>query len=51
MNMNTVKDKKIFLEAILNPPAPNDALKKAHLNYLTFKGSQKSGNHKSAKNT
>ncbi|WP_028296144.1 DUF1778 domain-containing protein [Olivibacter sitiensis] len=49
--LNTMEDKKIFLEAILNPPAPNDALKKAHSNYLKFKEAQQSGNHKSTKNT
>ncbi len=49
--LNTMEDKKIFLEAILNPPAPNDALKNAHLNYLKFKESQQSGDHKSAENT
>jgi len=35
--LNTIEDKKIFLEAILNPAEPNDALKKARLNYLKFK--------------
>ena len=35
--LNTIEDKKIFLEAILNPPEPNDALKKARLNFKQFK--------------
>jgi len=35
--LNTIEDKKTFLEAILNPAAPNAALKKARLNYLKFK--------------
>ena len=34
--LNTIEDKKIFLDAILNPPAPNSALKKAQLNYKKF---------------
>ena len=34
--LNTIEDKKIFLDAILNPPSPNDALKKAQLNYKKF---------------
>ncbi len=49
--LHTVQDKKIFLEALLNPPAPNDALKKAHLNYLKFKEKQQSGNSKPTKST
>ena len=49
--LNTIEDKRIFLEAILNPPAPNEALKKAHLNYLKFKESQQSEHWKSTKNT
>lgn len=36
--LKTLEDKKIFLEAILNPPAPNDKLKKAQLNYQKFTG-------------
>lgn len=34
--LNTIKDKKIFLEAILNPPKPNAELKKAQANYKKF---------------
>lgn len=34
--LQTLEDKKIFLEAILNPPKPNAALKKAQLNYTKF---------------
>lgn len=49
--LHTIEDKKIFLEVLLNPPAPNDALKKAHLNYLKFKEKHQSGNNKSAKTT
>lgn len=49
--LHTIEDKKIFLEAILNPPAPNDALKKAHLNYLKFKENQEGGNNKPTKTT
>lgn len=36
--LKTLEDKKIFLEAILNPPSPNDKLKKAQLNYQKFIG-------------
>jgi uncharacterized protein (DUF1778 family) len=35
--LNTIEDKKIFLEALLNPAEPNVALKKARLNYQKFK--------------
>ena len=35
--LKTIEDKKIFLEAILNPPKPNEKLKKAQLNYKAFK--------------
>jgi len=31
--LQSLEDKKIFLDAILNPPAPNDNLKKAQLRY------------------
>ena len=34
--LKTVKDKRIFMDAILNPPAPNAKLKKAQLNHLKF---------------
>ena len=34
--LKTIEDKKIFLEAILNPPPANDNLKKAQLNYDKF---------------
>jgi uncharacterized protein (DUF1778 family) len=34
--LNTIEDKKIFLDAILNPPSPNSELKKAQLNYKKF---------------
>ncbi|MHB1107952.1 MAG: type II toxin-antitoxin system TacA family antitoxin, partial [Lutibacter sp.] len=35
--LKTLEDRKIFLDAILNPPSPNADLKKARLNYLKFK--------------
>ena len=44
--LQTMEDKKIFLEMLLNPPAPNDALKEAQLNYLKFKEKPTSGNSK-----
>jgi len=34
--LKTIEDKKIFLDAILNPPPPNDNLKRAQLNYNKF---------------
>jgi len=34
--LKSIEDKKIFLNAILNPPSPNTQLKKAQLNYLKF---------------
>ncbi len=34
--LKSIEDKKVFLAAILNPPAPNDKLKKAQLNYKKF---------------
>jgi len=49
--LHTIEDKKIFLEALLNPPAPNDALKQARLDYLTFKDTQISENSKLKKGT
>lgn len=32
--LKTLEDKKLFIDTLLNPPAPNDALKKAHSTYL-----------------
>lgn len=34
--LNTLEDKKIFLDAILNPPKANQKLKNAQLNYQKF---------------
>lgn len=34
--LNTLEDKKIFLDAILNPSKPNSELKNAQLNYKKF---------------
>lgn len=34
--LKSVEDKKVFLNALLNPPKPNSKLKKAQLNYLEF---------------
>ena len=36
MILNTIEDKRIFLDAILNPPKANSELKKAQLNYKNF---------------
>jgi uncharacterized protein (DUF1778 family) len=35
--LKNLEDKKIFIEAILNPPAPNENLKKAQLRYQQIK--------------
>lgn len=34
--LKSIEDKKVFLNALLNPPKPNAKLKKAQLNYLEF---------------
>ena len=34
--LKTIEDKKLFLDAILNPPKPNAKLKKAQMNYHNF---------------
>lgn len=34
--LKSIEDKKVFLNAILNPPAPNSRLKTAQLNYNKF---------------
>lgn len=34
--LKSIEDKKVFLEAIVNPPSPNANLKKAQLNYQKF---------------
>jgi uncharacterized protein (DUF1778 family) len=39
--LNTIEDKKKFLNALLNPPSPNEALKSAFVQYnknLKFNG-------------
>lgn len=41
--VKTLEDKKIFLDAILNPPSPNEKLKRAQLNYKEFKKSESDG--------
>lgn len=38
--LTTLEDKKIFLNAILNPPAPNRKLKKAQLKFIKMNGAQ-----------
>jgi uncharacterized protein (DUF1778 family) len=35
--LKSLEDKKIFINALLNPPVPNDKLKKAQLTYNEFK--------------
>ncbi len=34
--LKSIEDKRVFVDAILNPPKPNDKLKKAQLNYKKF---------------
>lgn len=34
--LKSIEDKKLFINALVNPPAPNAAMKKAHLNYRKF---------------
>ena len=34
--LKSIEDRKVFINAILNPPTPNDRLKKAQLNYNKF---------------
>lgn len=36
--LKSLEDKQIFVEALINPPAPNAELKKAQLNYKKFIG-------------
>ncbi len=42
--LKSIEDKKIFLNAILNPPKPNSKLKKAQSNYLKFIDSNETKN-------
>ena len=34
--LKSIEDKKIFVNALLNPPVPNDKLIEAHLTYKEF---------------
>ncbi|WP_430612094.1 DUF1778 domain-containing protein [Flavobacterium sp. JP2137] len=34
--LKSFEDKKVFIDALLNPPKPNSKLKNAQLNYLKF---------------
>ncbi|WP_299288572.1 DUF1778 domain-containing protein [uncultured Mucilaginibacter sp.] len=34
--IKSLEDKKVFVDALLNPPAPNDKLKKAQLTFNQF---------------
>lgn len=49
--LNTTEDKRMFLEAILNPEEPNNALKKARLNYENFKSANVDENTIAGKTT
>lgn len=42
--LKSLEDKKVFVAALLNPPAPNAALKDAQLDYLKFINSNESQN-------
>lgn len=35
--LKSIEDKKIFVNALINPPAPNAALKKSYKNYKKLK--------------
>ncbi|RZJ74279.1 MAG: DUF1778 domain-containing protein [Flavobacterium sp.] len=51
MILSSMEDKRIFLDAILNPAEPNEALKKARLNYQKFKSANGDENRTITKNT
>jgi uncharacterized protein (DUF1778 family) len=34
--LKSLEDKRVFVDALLNPPAPNEKLKRAQLNYKKF---------------
>ena len=34
--LKSLEDKRVFVDALLNSPAPNEKLKRAQLNYLKF---------------
>jgi len=36
--LKSIADKKIFVNSLLNPPAPNEKLKKAQVTFKNFKG-------------
>jgi uncharacterized protein (DUF1778 family) len=42
--LKTLEDKRIFVETLLNPPAPNERLKIAHSNFLKYKSAHGAGN-------
>ncbi len=47
--VKTIEDKKIFLNAVLNPPVPNEELKRAQINYQKFKETNEFSNRSSKK--
>ena len=47
--VKTIEDKKIFLNAVLNPPNPNEELKRAQINYQKFKETNEFSNRSSKK--
>lgn len=47
--LKSIEDKKIFLNAILNPPIPNDNLKKAQINYKKFIEANETTKHKTSR--
>lgn len=49
--LKSVEDKRVFVEALLTPPAPNSKLKKAQLNYLKFVDSNEAENSTNRKKT
>lgn len=48
--LKSEEDRRIFFNALLNPPSPNAQLKKARLNYLKFKSEQLDENLQTGEN-
>ena len=47
--LKSMEDKKVFLEALLNPAEPNAALRKTQLNYLKFSDPNETDNTSAGK--
>lgn len=46
--LQSMGDKKVFINALLNPPAPNTQLRNALLNYQKFETDNEISNHSAA---